>query len=146
MMIDHKQYLIVVSALNEEDGGGYLARVPDLPGCFGDGETREAATTDAEKAIVEWIDEYSRMGREIPHAGAVEEQLRASREAEIGFINHLRESLKEKEQDFDSLENRLSSIENDLQHLLEIAENNEAWERFHIITKSTRPRQLELPC
>lgn len=145
-MINHKQYLIVVAALTEEDGGGYLARVPDLPGCFGDGESREAATVDAEKAIVEWIEEYAKMGREIPLPGSTEQEMRASRDAEIKFINHLRDSLRAKEQDFESLDMRLNRIEDDLEQLLALAENEEAWQRFHVITKSTKPKQLELPC
>lgn len=145
-MIDHKHYLIVVAALSDEDGGGYLARVPDLPGCFGDGATREEATADAEKAIVEWIGEYSRMGREVPTPGVVEAEMRSNREAEIKFVTHLRDRLSAKEQDFDVLDSRLNDIESDVQHLLDILQNVEAWERFHIITKSTRPKQLELPC
>ena len=34
-----EDYAIIVSQLPEEDGGGYLASFPDLPGCVSDGET-----------------------------------------------------------------------------------------------------------
>ncbi len=33
-------YTVVIKALSDEDGGGYVATVPDLPGCMSDGETR----------------------------------------------------------------------------------------------------------
>jgi predicted RNase H-like HicB family nuclease len=32
-------YRIIVERLTEEDGGGYLALVPELPGCSTDRET-----------------------------------------------------------------------------------------------------------
>jgi len=34
-------YKIKIIKLTEEDGGGYLAYVPELPGCMSDGETLE---------------------------------------------------------------------------------------------------------
>jgi antitoxin HicB len=52
-MTDHA---IVVEPLAAADGGGWLARVPALPGCMGDGDTREAAIADARSAIAEWLD------------------------------------------------------------------------------------------
>ncbi len=146
MMQDADQYLIVVSPLSEEDGGGYVARVPDLPGCFGDGETRAAAIDDAARAIAEWVDEYLKIGRNVPKPGSAEEEFRSSRAAEIKFITELRDRLRAKEQDFDDLDHRLNNIESDVQHLLDILENVEAWERFEIITKATRPKQQELFC
>lgn len=63
---EHRRYAIVVSPLPDGDGGGYLAEVPDLPGCASDGETPAAAIADAERAIAEWIDEAKRLNRPIP--------------------------------------------------------------------------------
>lgn len=34
-----EDYPIEVRPLAEEDGGGFLATFPDLPGCMADGET-----------------------------------------------------------------------------------------------------------
>ena len=62
----HLGYAIVVSPLSDEDGGGYLAETPDLPGCIGDGDTPAAAIADAEQAIAEWIAEAKRLKRPIP--------------------------------------------------------------------------------
>lgn len=33
------KYPIVIEPLSQEDGGGYVATVPDLPGCMSGGET-----------------------------------------------------------------------------------------------------------
>ena len=30
-------YQIIIEALDDEEGGGFVGRVPDLPGCVGDG-------------------------------------------------------------------------------------------------------------
>jgi predicted RNase H-like HicB family nuclease len=48
------------------EGGGFIALVPDLPGCMSDGETAEEALHSIEDAIAEWIDEATRLGRPIP--------------------------------------------------------------------------------
>lgn len=50
------QYSIIVIPLPDQDGGGFLAHVPDLPGCMGDGATPEQAVTDVRRAMVEWLD------------------------------------------------------------------------------------------
>lgn len=59
-------YPIELSVLSPEDGGGYLAWVPDLPGCMSDGETRAEAIANVQAAILEWIEEADRIGRAIP--------------------------------------------------------------------------------
>jgi antitoxin HicB len=64
-------YAIVVEALSEDDGGGWLASVPALPGCYGDGETRAEALEDALAAIEEWKDAARQLGRAIPGPGAL---------------------------------------------------------------------------
>jgi antitoxin HicB len=64
-------YAIVVEPLKDEDGGGWLATVPALPGCMGDGETREAAMADALAAIEEWKDAARELGRDVPGPAAL---------------------------------------------------------------------------
>lgn len=145
-MSNNQEYLILVAPLSEDDGGGFGARVPDLPGCVGDGDTPEQALRDASKAIVEWIDEYSKMGRDIPKPGSMAEEARSHREAEIKLITELLDRLRENEKSFESLDTRLDSVESDVQHLLDIVDNAEAWERFEIITKITKSQQRELFC
>ena len=61
-------YPVLIEPLPAEDGGGYLASVPDLPGCMSDGPTRELAVRNVEDAIRAWIDEARALGREVPVA------------------------------------------------------------------------------
>ena len=60
------EYAIVIEALSDEDGGGFLATVPDLPGCMSDGETREEAARNVEDAIRCWIEEAVETGLPVP--------------------------------------------------------------------------------
>ncbi len=60
------EYAVIVSPLSEEDGGGFLATVPDLPGCMSDGETPAEAIENVQDAIEEWLDLARKLGRDIP--------------------------------------------------------------------------------
>ena len=44
----------------------FLAAVPDLPGCFADGPTQEAALSAIHRIASEWIDVASEVGMAIP--------------------------------------------------------------------------------
>lgn len=70
-MAKRTEYAIMVEPLAEADGGGWLASVPALPGCMGDGDTREAALADAENAITEWKDAARQLGRDVPSPTAL---------------------------------------------------------------------------
>ena len=59
-------YLVMVRPLSPEDGGGFLARIPDLPGCVGDGETEVEAIADVREAAIGWIEAAHDMGRGVP--------------------------------------------------------------------------------
>lgn len=60
------RYPIIVQPLAAEDGGGFVATVPDLPGCMSDGETPEEAIANVQDAIAAWIEAAKEMGRIIP--------------------------------------------------------------------------------
>lgn len=62
----HPDYPVLIEPLSPKDGGGYMATVPDLPGCMSDGETREAAARNVGDAIEAWIEEASVLGRAVP--------------------------------------------------------------------------------
>ncbi len=64
--IDPRTYPLQVRPLSDDEGGGYLASVPDLPGCMGDGETEAAAIEDARSAIASWIETAEKFGDPIP--------------------------------------------------------------------------------
>ena len=65
-MAKQSEYAIMVEPLSDVDGGGWLASVPALPGCLGDGATREEALADVQGAILEWLDAARHLGREVP--------------------------------------------------------------------------------
>jgi predicted RNase H-like HicB family nuclease len=48
-------YTVIISALPENDGGGYSAEVQELPGCAAHGETREEALDNVEEAVLSWL-------------------------------------------------------------------------------------------
>ena len=62
----HPDYPVLIEPLAEEEGGGYFATVPDLPGCMSDGATRELAARNVGDAIAAWIEEARRLGRVVP--------------------------------------------------------------------------------
>lgn len=59
-------YSVKLSRLSEEDGGGWLAEVPQLEGCFSDGETPDEALTNVQDAIKVWIEAVRKDGHPIP--------------------------------------------------------------------------------
>ena len=65
-MVEQTDHAILVEPLSAADGGGWLATVPALPGCMGDGETREKALADVQNAIVEWQNAARGLGRDVP--------------------------------------------------------------------------------
>ena len=56
----------MIEPLSAEDGGGFFATVPDLPGCMSDGETPEGALANVRDAIAAWIEGAIEMGPAIP--------------------------------------------------------------------------------
>ena len=59
-------YPVLIEPLAPEDGGGFLARVPDLPGCMSDGETPEEALANVRDAIAVWIEAAQDLGHVVP--------------------------------------------------------------------------------
>jgi antitoxin HicB len=60
------RYRIVLRPLHSADGGGWLAEVPELPGCMSDGETPQAAIDNVMDAIACWIEAAEEDGRPVP--------------------------------------------------------------------------------
>ena len=63
-------YAVIIETLSDQDGGGFVAIVPDLPGCMSDGATREEAARNVADAISAWIEEARRLGRPVPTPSA----------------------------------------------------------------------------
>ena len=49
-----EDHAICIEPLPNEEGGGLLVTVPDLPGCMADGETIETAIAEAHDAFKAW--------------------------------------------------------------------------------------------
>lgn len=59
-------YEVDLKPVSAAKGGGYMAVVPDLPGCKSDGETPEEALANVRDAIDCWIEAADEMGRPVP--------------------------------------------------------------------------------
>lgn len=51
---DPTRYEVILRPLTDEEGGGWLATMPLLPGCTGDGATEIEAIEDVRLAALEW--------------------------------------------------------------------------------------------
>ena len=60
------EYPVIVQPLPPEEGGGFVATVPDLPGCMSDGETPEEAIVNVQDAIAAWIETATELGHIVP--------------------------------------------------------------------------------
>ena len=60
------EYPVVVVPLPIEEGGGFLATAPDLPGCMSDGATPEEAVSNIQDAITAWIEAAHDLGHAVP--------------------------------------------------------------------------------
>ena len=49
-----EDYPIDVAPIPNEEGGGYMVTLPDLPGCVADGDTIEKAVEEARDAFRAW--------------------------------------------------------------------------------------------
>ena len=64
--MERLEYPVLIEPLSPEDGGGFVATVPDLPGCISDGETPEEALASVRDAVEAWIEEAHALGRAVP--------------------------------------------------------------------------------
>ncbi len=65
-MGERPHYSILIEPLSQEDGGGFLATVPDLPGCMSDGETEMEAVINVQDAITCWLEAAAEQHHPIP--------------------------------------------------------------------------------
>ncbi|MGQ0662320.1 MAG: type II toxin-antitoxin system HicB family antitoxin [Pseudomonadota bacterium] len=70
--MDTSKYAVLVRPLSKEDGGGYVAQVPDLPGCMSDGKTIAEAIENVEDAIPSWIKTAQEFGDPVPQPSRAE--------------------------------------------------------------------------
>jgi len=65
-LFDPAAYEVILRPLDAAEGGGWLATIPALPGCTGDGETEMEAIEDVRLAAIEWADAAVADGDPIP--------------------------------------------------------------------------------
>jgi predicted RNase H-like HicB family nuclease len=53
---------VIIEPLSGEDGGGFAAIVPDLPGCMSDGETPEAALANVRTLLLHGLKRPKTLG------------------------------------------------------------------------------------
>jgi len=58
------KYEIIIFWSAEDNA--FVAEVPELPGCMADGNSYQAALSNAEQIIQEWIDTANELGRSVP--------------------------------------------------------------------------------
>ncbi|MCY4333954.1 MAG: type II toxin-antitoxin system HicB family antitoxin [Litoreibacter sp.] len=104
------EYLIAIMALDDDDGGGYLGFVPDLPGCISDGDTRDEALRNTELALNEWLELQSSREKEIPEPGAAAESARAKEEKLLDAIALLADYRESADEKIASLERQLTEL------------------------------------
>jgi predicted RNase H-like HicB family nuclease len=61
-----EDYRVIIGPLSDEDGGGFFAIVPELPGCMSDGETPQEALDNVYDAIGCWIEGCRESGAPVP--------------------------------------------------------------------------------
>ena len=105
------EYPLIVQPLSDEDGGGYLARALDLPGCISDGDTPEEAVTNLRDAIACWIESQAAAGRPVPKP----------------FSGLRPVATKE---DVEAVQAKLEKVEAEIEEVSEQIENQNAWGRF----------------
>ncbi len=63
-MSEKYKYEIIIYWSDEDQG--FVAEVPELPGCMADGATYSEAVVNVEGIIDEWVETARDLGREIP--------------------------------------------------------------------------------
>ncbi|MGO9235165.1 MAG: type II toxin-antitoxin system HicB family antitoxin [Methylocella sp.] len=69
-MSDLSVYRYDVAPIPAEEGGGYIVRFPDIPGCLGVGDTPEEAVEDGQQALFACLDALKAVDRPPPVASA----------------------------------------------------------------------------
>lgn len=67
-------YRVQLTPAGPDDGGGWVASIPDLPGCMAHGDSQVEALNLLEDAKRAWIETALEAGRTIPEPTADEEE------------------------------------------------------------------------
>lgn len=113
-------YPAVVVKLPDEEGGGYLAFAPDLPGCMSDGQTDIEALQNLRSAIGEWCDEAKRLGRKIPTPGSAGREAEAHREEVLAVLKSQSETMERQQKLIGELNSELEDLKSRMGNLFSV--------------------------
>lgn len=103
-------YSVRLSQLSEEDGGGWLASVPELPGCFADGETPDEAYVELKEVVEFWLQVAREQGRAVSNP-VIHEEIQYSGKTVVRMPKNLHRILAEQaEQEGVSLNQYMVSL------------------------------------
>lgn len=105
-------YPIVVVKLTEEEGGGYLAYAPDLPGCMSDGETMEEALQNGSEAVSDWLEACHLQGQTAPLPGEAAAHAEARERKLLDALQALIEYSQSADKKIMGLERQLAELKN----------------------------------
>ncbi|MDZ4791671.1 MAG: type II toxin-antitoxin system HicB family antitoxin [Hyphomicrobiales bacterium] len=75
-MTETFRYPVQVFWSDEDEG--FIAIVPDLPGCSAFGETQHDALTEAQDAIAAWVEAMTAAGNPVPAPSSIPQPQHAS--------------------------------------------------------------------
>lgn len=104
------EYPMVVVPLESDEGGGFFAFAPDLPGCMSDGETPEAAILSLTDAMGEWLTAQAERGAEIPAPGDASRRALEREEKLIEAMQALLDYRKGADEKIKTLERKLAEL------------------------------------
>ena len=55
------EYRVTICPLSKDEGGGYLAEYPEIPGCMSDGETVEEAIANGQEALRDCLEVFGKI-------------------------------------------------------------------------------------
>ncbi len=87
-------YSVRLSQLAREDGGGWLASVPELPGCFADGETPDEAYAELKGVLEFWLQVAKETGKPVSEP-AIQEEVQYSGKTVLRMPKNLHRILAE---------------------------------------------------
>lgn len=65
--MDRRRYKYAIEIFHSDEDEGYIAVVPELPGCSAFGKTEEMVLEEVRVAMELWIKTAKKEGRDIPH-------------------------------------------------------------------------------
>lgn len=70
---EFENYPFRIEPLPADEGGGFVIRFPDLPGCMSDGGTYDEAIANGREAFQAWMEAQIADGRPVPQPNAANE-------------------------------------------------------------------------